>query len=879
MPYVKAEAKLSVGPRTYKIYKLRALEAEGYDVSRLPYSIRVLLENVLRNYDGRDIAQEHIDALARWNPKSPEGEVALKVTRVVMQDYTGVPAVVDLATMREIAAKSGRDPSVVNPRVPVDLIIDHSVQVDHWASPQALSLNIRLEIERNRERYVFLKWAQSAFKNLRVFPPGTGIIHQVNLEYLARVVWTEGDTAFFETLVGMDSHTTMINGLGVVGWGVGGVEAEAAMLGEPITIRVPRVVGVRLYGEPRPGVTATDIVLAVTEALRKVNVVDAFVEFFGEGVRKLSVPDRATIANMAPEYGSTVGLFPVDGNTLDYLSATGRPEELIALVKKYYEEQGVFRGVEDAEYSQVVDFDLSAVEPSAAGPTLPWQRRSLQDVPKSFVEFLAQRKKRDKRKAVEIEIGGRRTEFGDGDVAIAAITSCTNTSNPYLLVAAGLVAKKAVEAGLSVPPYVKTSFAPGSRAVEEILRRAGLMPYLEKLGFHVVAYGCTTCIGNSGPLPQPVSKAIKEYDIMAAAVLSGNRNFEGRVHPEIRAAYLASPPLVVAYALAGSVLRDLSREPLGVGKEGKPVYLKDVWPSPEEVNEVVARAMDPKIYTEKYSKIGELVPEWSELKAPSGNLYQWRSDDTYIQPSPLFEGRPTTGDIINARPLLILGDSITTDHISPAGSIPPDSPAGKYLAERGVQQRDFNTFGARRGNWEVMVRGTFWSKGYINKIEGGLEGGYTIKYPEGLKTTVYEAAMMYKREGVPVVIVAGKTYGAGSSRDWAAKGPKLLGVKAVIAESFERIHRSNLTMVGIVPIQLPQGVTVDSLNLKGPETIDIIGLENLAPGKELTLRIHRPDGRTDELRAKAAVYTWAEVEYIKHGGILPYVLRKLLEKS
>jgi aconitate hydratase len=878
MPYTRAEAKLSVGGRSYKIYRVKALEAEGYDVERLPYSIRVLLENVLRNFDGRDINMEHLEALARWNPKNPAGEVALKVTRVVMQDYTGVPAVVDLATMRDIAVKSGADPKLINPRVPVDLIVDHSVQVDHWASPQALSMNIRLEIERNRERYVFLKWAQSAFRNFRVFPPGTGIIHQVNLEYLARVVWTEGDSAFFETLVGMDSHTTMINGLGVVGWGVGGVEAEAAMLGEPITIKVPRVVGVRLYGEPKPGVTATDIVLAVTEALRKVNVVDAFVEFFGEGVRKLSVPDRATVANMAPEYGSTTGLFPVDGNTLDYLAATGRPEDLAALVKRYYEEQGVFGGVEGAEYSQVVDFDLSAVEPSAAGPTLPWQRRGLADVPKSFLEFLVQRKRREKRRAVEVEIGGRRVEFGDGDVAIAAITSCTNTSNPYLLAAAGLLAKKAVEAGLEVPPYVKTSFAPGSRAVEEILRRAGLLQHLERLGFHVVAYGCTTCIGNSGPLPEPVAKAIREGDVMPAAVLSGNRNFEGRVHPDVKAAYLASPPLVVAYALAGTVLKDLSREPLGHGRDGRPVYLRDIWPSPEEVNDAVSRAMDPKVYVEKYSKAGELVPEWGELKAPSGDLYPWRPDDTYIQPSPLFEGRPISGDIVNARPLLILGDSITTDHISPAGSIPRDSPAGKFLESMGVQPKDFNTFGARRGNWMVMVRGTFWSKGYTNKMGGGLEGGYTIKYPEGIKTTVFEAAERYRQEGTPLVVLAGKTYGAGSSRDWAAKGPKLLGIKAVIAESFERIHRSNLTMVGIVPIQLPPGVTADSLGMDGSETVDVLGLEDLAPGKEVTLRIHRRDGRVDEVKAKAAVYTWAEVEYIKHGGILPYVLKRLIQK-
>jgi aconitate hydratase len=871
--------KFTVGDKTYRFYSLKALEREGYDVARLPYSIRVLLENVMRNLDGRNITQDHLERLARWNSKSPEGEVAIKISRVVMQDYTGVPAIVDLATMRDIAFKMGKDPSIINPQVSVDLIIDHSVQVDSWASRDALRLNLELEIRRNRERYRFLKWAQQAFKNLRVFPPGTGIIHQVNLEYLAKIVMTEGDLAYFETLVGMDSHTTMINGLGVVGWGVGGVEAEAAMLGEPITIRVPRVVGVYLYGEPRPGVTATDIVLAITEFLRKVDVVDAFVEFFGEGVKKLSVPDRATIANMAPEYGSTTGLFPVDQNTLSYLRATGRSEDHIALVRKYYELQGVFGGVEGAEYSQVVEFDLSAVERNVAGPTLPWQRRTLAEVPKSFHSFLQERKKRTARKVVEIEIDGRKTQLGDGDVVIAAITSCTNTSNPHLLVAAALLAKRAVELGIKPPPYVKTSFAPGSRAVAEILERSGLQKYLDQLGFHVVAFGCTTCIGNSGPLPESVAKAIKEHDILAVAVLSGNRNFEARVHPDVRAAYLVSPPLVVAYALAGTVTKNLEEEPLAYAQDGRPVYLKDLWPRPEEVNRVVEEWMDPKIYVEKYSKVGELVPEWQALEAPTGLLYSWRPDDTYIQPSPLFEGDVKIGDIIGARPLLILGDNITTDHISPAGNITPDNPAGQFLLSLGVKPSEFNTFGARRGNWQVMVRGTFSSKGYKNKI-GNLDGGLTIKFPEGKVMTVYEAAEAYKREGTPVIILAGRNYGAGSSRDWAAKGPKLLGVKAVVAESFERIHRSNLTMVGIIPIQLPPGVTVDSLNLDGSETFDIVGLsEGLAPGKEVTISIHRKDGRVDEVKARLAIYTWAEVEYIKHGGILPYVLKKLLQKT
>ncbi|MFN3804518.1 MAG: aconitate hydratase AcnA [Pyrobaculum sp.] len=852
--------KFSAGGQTFRYLPLKSLEREGYDVAKLPYSIRVLLENVARNLDGRDITRQHLEALARWSPKSPRGEVAIRISRVVMQDYTGVPAVVDLATMRDVVARRGGDPSVVNPRVPVDLVIDHSVQVDFWGSPDALWRNMGLEVERNRERYRFLKWAQQAFRNLRVYPPGAGIIHQVNLEQLAKVVATDGDVAHFETLVGMDSHTTMINGLGVVGWGVGGVEAEAAMLGEPIVIPVPKVVGVRLYGEIRPGVTSTDVVLTVTEALRKVGVVDAFVEFFGEGVRRLSVPDRATIANMAPEYGSTVGLFPVDEATIRYLRATGRPEGHIALVQTYYQLQGLFGGVDGVEYSQVVEIDLSTVERHVAGPTLPWQRRRLEEVPKSFAQFLQERKRRE-RKRVEIEVDGRRVLFGDGDVAIAAITSCTNTSNPHLLVAAGLLAKRAVELGLRPPPYVKTSFAPGSRAAAEILERSGLQRYLDQLGFHVVAFGCTTCIGNSGPLPQPVARAIREHDIMAAAVLSGNRNFEARVHPDVKAAYLASPPLVVAYALAGTIYIDLDKEPLA-HTQGRPVYLRDLWPKPEEVGRVVEEWATAEVYRGEWRN--EL---WEGLEAPTGLLYPWDPRDTYIQPSPIVELGGALEDIRGARPLLVLGDNITTDHISPAGAISPENPAGRYLTSLGVSPKDFNTFGARRGNWQVMTRGTFSSRGYRNKI-GGLEGGYTIKFPEGKVMTVYEAAEAYGKEGTPLVVVAGRNYGAGSSRDWAAKGPRLLGVRAVIAESFERIHRANLAMVGIVPI-------VATLDVDGSEEIDVVGLsEGLHPGKELTIRIRKGD-EIREVRGKAAVYTWAEVEYIKHGGILPHVLRRL----
>ncbi|MCC6020915.1 MAG: aconitate hydratase AcnA [Thermoproteaceae archaeon] len=867
--------KLSVGNSVYRYYRIAALGEEGHDIDKLPYSLRVLLENVLRNLDGRSVTREHLETLLRWDSRAPQGEVAIRVSRVIMQDYTGVPVLVDLATLRDAVARAGGNPLVVNPQAPVDLVIDHSVSVDFWGSRDALRRNVALEIRRNKERYRFIKWAQQAFANLRVFPPGAGIIHQVNLELLARVVVAEGGLAYFETVIGTDSHTTMTNGLGVVGWGVGGIEAEAALLGEPVTIRLPRVVAVCLYGEPRPGVTATDVALTLTELLRKAGVVDAFIEFVCDGVRKLTVPDRAVVSNMAPEYGATVALFPVDEETLRYLAITGRPESHIALVRKYYEAQGLFGGAAGAEYSRVIDFDLSAVERCVAGPTLPWDRRKLAEVPGSFMKLLCERKRRRSKKSVEIEIDGRGIVLSDGDVVIAAVASCTNTSNPYLLVAVGLLARRAAELGVRPPPYVKTSFTPGSRAAAEILERSGLQKYLDALGFHVAAYGCATCIGNSGPLPEPVIRAVREHDILVAAVISGNRNFEGRIHPDIRAVYLASPPLVVAYAIAGTVTRDLESEPLAYAPDGRPVYLRDLWPAREEVRATVEEWARPEVYREAYTR--PVPEEWHALETPSGALYSWRPDDTYIQPSPLAEGGAAAGDIVGARPLLVLGDNITTDHISPAGEIPADSPAGRFLISAGVSPSELGTFGSRRGNWQVMVRGTFCSRGYVNKI-GGLPGGLTIKFPEGIAMTVYEAAEAYKREGVPLVIVAGKNYGVGSSRDWAAKGPRLLGVRAVIAESFERIHRQNLIMVGIAPVRLPEGITADRLGLDGSEVIDILGLSGeFWPEKEVLIRIRRRNGRVDEIKAKLAVYTRAETEYLKHGGVYNYILSRIMQ--
>ena len=884
-------SELEVGGKRYRYHSLPALEKEGYDVARLPTSLRIILESMIRNYDGVSISDEDIENLLKWDPKNPSGEIAFKVARVITQDFTGVSLILDLAVMREYVSKIGIDPMEVDPKVPVDLIIDHSVQVDFWGSPDALKKNIELEFARNSERYRLFKWAATAFKNFRVFPPGIGIIHQVNLEYLSKVVIAEetekGYVAYFDTLIGTDSHTPMVNGAGVLGWGVGGVEAEAAMLGQPVIIPLPEVVGVHLYGELREGVTATDLVLTVTELLRKRNVVGKFVEFFGEGVSALSVPDRATVANMAPEYGSTISLFPVDEETLRYLRLTGRSEDHIALVRRYMEAQGLFgpHSVGEKAYSDVVELDLSTVEPSVSGPSLPWQKLGLSDIPKSLARFIEERRKKPGFLEKRIRIDGEEITLRDGDIVIAAITSCTNTSNPEVMIGAGLMAKKAVELGLSVPRHVKTSMAPGSIVVTEYLSRSGLLSYLEKLGFSVVGYGCTTCIGNSGPLPEAISAALTKDGIVGVAVLSGNRNFEGRVHPDVRASYLMSPMLVVAYALAGSVNKDLYREPIAVTPKG-PVYLRSIWPSRKEIIEIMDRYVKPEIFIEKYSKIYEDAPEaWKRLESPKGSLYDWDPKSTYIKRPPFLDDfnpnrEPIIEDIVDARPLLILGDSISTDHISPAGRIDPESPAGKYLLEQGVSPRDFNTYGSRRGNHEVMIRGAFASKGVRNKMlqDKGIVGGYTIHHPSGEVMSVYDAAMRYMSEGVPLLIIAGKEYGLGSSRDWAARAPRLLGVRAVIAESFERIHRSNLVGMGIIPLQFPRGVNADTLGLRGNELFDIVGLRNLVPRGRVTMVVKRPDGGRETVELIARVETKAEIEYLRYGGILHYAFMKMLNQ-
>ena len=884
----------------YRIYSLPRLAKLGFDkIDRLPISIRIVLESLIRNYDESTVTWEDIEHVANWDKNTPVvRDIPFKVARVIMQDFTGVPAIADLAAMRDVAKKLNKDPNIINPLVPVDLIIDHSVQVDYWGSREALRLNVKAEIERNIERYRFLKWAQNSFRNLRVFPPGLGIIHQINLEYLAKVVMSseteEGLVAYFDTLVGTDSHTTMINGLGVLGWGVGGIEAEAAMLGEPVALPTPQVIGVHVVGEPRPGVTATDIVLHVTELLRRHDVVGKFIEFFGEGVKRLDVPTRATIANMAPEYGSTTGLFPVDEETLSYLRLTGRPEHLIRLVEKYFRTQGLF-GVPregDIEYTKIIQLDLSEVEPVVAGPSLPWEKRRLSEVPATLERIIIERNKRrgvsgSQTISKKILLNGREHEIRDGDIFIAAITSCTNTSNPEVLIGAGLLAKKAVEKGLRVPPHVKTSLAPGSRVVTEYLSRSGLLEYLEKLGFYVVGYGCTTCIGNSGPLPEGISKAITEEGLVGVAVLSGNRNFEGRVHPDIRANYLMSPIMVVAYAIAGNIMKDLSREPLGYDEKGNPVYLRDIWPSREEIREVMSKYISREIFVEKYSRLEEEAPEeWKKLEAPTGIVYEWDESSTYIRRPPFFDDFdldevPGIRDIHNARILLLLGDSITTDHISPAGAIDPKSPAGQYLISRGVKPSEFNTYGARRGNHEVMMRGTFASKSLRNLLlqSRGIVGGYTIYQPTGEILTVYDAAMRYKSQGTPLMIIAGENYGAGSSRDWAAKGPKLLGVRVVVAKSFERIHRSNLIGMGVIPLQFLEGEGYEDLQLDGSETIDIVGLEKARPRDIVKMIIRKPDGRVIEKKLLLRIDTEAEMEYIKHGGILQYVLRKILKKQ
>jgi aconitate hydratase len=931
-----SRATLASGSRSYTIYRLPALEAKGFNLSRLPFSLKILLENLLRREDGVNVTASDIEFLAQWDAKAePSREIAYMPARVLMQDFTGVPAVVDLAAMRDAVKALGGNPERVNPLIPAELVIDHSVQVDEFGTPLAYEANSLLEFQRNRERYAFLKWGQTAFRNFSAVPPGMGICHQVNLEYLARVVFTakqNGQTAangellaYPDTLVGTDSHTTMINGLGVLGWGVGGIEAEAAMLGQPVSMLVPQVVGYRLTGKLREGATATDLVLTVTQALRKLGVVGKFVEFYGPGIAELPLADRATISNMAPEYGATCGIFPVDAETLRYLRLTGRSEEQIALVEAYYKEQGLFHtaGSPEAEYTQTLELDLATVEPSVAGPKRPQDRVLLKDAATSFAEQLPgllapTAKPLGTRTAAAWE---RTTAVTDesitvaalaekaplhvtttvkerfhvdpdkyldhGSVVIAAITSCTNTSNPSVMIAAGILAKKAVEKGLTVPPWVKTSLAPGSRVVTDYYQKSGLLPYLEKLRFNVVGYGCTTCIGNSGPLPSDVSKSIDEHGLVAVSVLSGNRNFEGRVNVDVRANYLMSPPLVVAYALAGKIGHNFETDPLGTDQAGAPVYLKDIWPTQAEVAAAIEKGISSESFRREYATVSLGDASWQGLSFPTGEVYQWEPDSTYIRQAPYFDGitpkpAPVT-DILNARVLAVLGDSVTTDHISPAGSIKASGPAGKYLSEHGVKTADFNSYGSRRGNHEVMVRGTFANVRLRNKLAPGTEGGVTRLLPEGEPMSIFDASVKYAERKTPLVILAGKEYGSGSSRDWAAKGPNLLGVRAVIAESFERIHRSNLVGMGILPLQFAEGENVESLGLTGEEVYDFAGLTDLlrskfANGRVLTVKATSADGSVKTLSAKVRIDTPQEIEYYEHGGILQYVLRQLATK-
>jgi aconitate hydratase len=918
-----ARSILKVGKKEYEIYRLDALDQQGVSTRHLPYSLRILLENLLRTEDGRNVRKDDIRALAAWNKNSkPEKEIAFTPSRVLMQDFTGVPAVVDLGAMRDAMKRLGGDPGLINPLQPAELVIDHSVQVDEFGTPQSFQLNAELEFLRNKERYAFLRWGQTSFHNLAIVPPDTGIVHQVNLEYLARVVFVQESagkrTAYPDTLVGTDSHSTMINSLGVLGWGVGGIEAEAAMLGQPISMLIPLVVGVKLSGRLREGATATDLVLTVTEMLRKHGVVGKFVEYFGPGLQDLPLADRATIANMAPEYGATCGMFPVDKETLRYLRLTGRTEEQIALVEAYCREQGLFHDdkTPEAEYSELLALDLATVEPSLAGPKRPQDRVTLSKAGESFHAALPSlikpkagakaaapappalnnntgRWEQEGGSPTAVGIGDHRLEehvpkdvksaLRHGSVVIAAITSCTNTSNPSVLIAAGLLAKKAVEKGLTVPPWVKTSLAPGSKVVRDYLEKAQLMPYLEKLKFHVVGYGCTTCIGNSGPLPTEVSQAVDERNLVVASVLSGNRNFEGRINSEVRANYLMSPPLVVAFALAGRIDLDLHKDPLGKGKDGKPVHLADLWPSQQEVQSVIKQSISSEMFRHSYGDVYHGDDRWRGLPVPKGETYEWDEASTYIRCAPYFDEmslKPApVADIRNARVLAVLGDSVTTDHISPAGSIKKDSPAGKYLQERGVKPADFNSYGSRRGNHEVMVRGTFANVRLRNKMVPNLEGGFTKHLPDGAEMSIFDASEKYIAEGVPLVILAGKEYGSGSSRDWAAKGPLLLGVRAVIAESYERIHRSNLVGMGILPLQFAAGESADSLQLTGDEVFEIAGVrdlvEHFASGRQVKVRAVS-GGKTTEFNALVRIDTPQEAQYYANGGILQYVLRQLL---
>jgi aconitate hydratase len=964
----KSKATLKSGAKNYTIFRLDALKSAGVELSRLPFSLRILLENLLRHEDGRTVTADDIKFLAKWDPKAePSREIAYMPARVLMQDFTGVPAIVDLAAMRDAMKELGGDPERINPLQPAELVIDHSVQVDEFGTKRAYDLNAALEFQRNRERYAFLKWGQTAFRNFSAVPPGMGICHQVNLEYLARVVFTtkpetsldavatEGSKATVEqkyamaypdTLVGTDSHTTMINGLGVLGWGVGGIEAEAAMLGQPVSMLVPQVVGFRLTGKLKEGTTATDLVLTVTEMLRKLGVVGKFVEFYGPGVSELPLADRATIANMAPEYGATCGIFPVDAETLRYLRLTGRSDEQIALVETYYKEQGMFHTADaaEAEYSATIALDLSTVEPSVAGPKRPQDRVRLSQAAESFKQQLPSllgpnAKGQSVRQLVRWEgEGGHASLTGDvtspvgapapvvvapevpvttleggaldapavsirsrfgvdpepyldhGSIVIAAITSCTNTSNPYVMLAAGLLAKKAVEKGLNTPPWVKTSLAPGSRVVTDYYEKAGLMPYLDALRFQIVGYGCTTCIGNSGPLPTDVSKAIEDHGLVAVSVLSGNRNFEGRISPEVRANYLMSPPLVVAYALAGHIGHDFEKDALGKGHDGQPVYLRDIWPTQKEVADAVGSSIDSSMFHEEYSRVSEGDQNWRGLKFPEGNTYGWEADSTYIRKAPYFDGMKAqpeaVEDIHGARVLAVLGDSVTTDHISPAGSIKLNGPAGKYLTDNGVKPADFNSYGSRRGNHEVMVRGTFANVRLRNKLAPGTEGGVTRLLPDDVPMSIYDASVEYAKRGTPLAILAGKEYGSGSSRDWAAKGPRLLGIQFVIAESYERIHRSNLVGMGILPLQFLPGQNVESLGLSGEEVFRVGEAGELkkmldgkfAEGKQIAVFAESDRGKTTEFCATVRIDTPQEILYYQNGGILQYVLRQLAAK-
>jgi aconitate hydratase len=871
-----AAASLTAAGRTYRIYSLAALERAGFDLKRVPYSIKILLENLLRQEDGATVKKSDIEYVARWDTSAPPQEINFMPARVLLQDFTGVPCVVDLAAMRDALAALGADPKKANPLIPCDLVIDHSVQVDRFGTADALEFNSVIEFQRNRERYEFLRWGQSAFQNFRVVPPATGIVHQVNLEYLATAVMTRDGAAYPDSCVGTDSHTTMINGLGVVGWGVGGIEAEACMLGQPVSMLLPEVVGFKLTGELPAGATATDLVLTVTQMLRKKGVVGKFVEFYGPGLGALSLADRATIANMAPEYGATIGVFPIDAKSLDYLRLSNRSEEQIALVEAYTRAQGLFHTPDSPEpvFHSTLELDLGTVVPSLAGPKRPQDRVDLSGMKQAFAAILT-----EPAKSAEVRTNGANFRIQDGSVVIAAITSCTNTSNPSVMVAAGLLAKKAVERGLTTQPWVKTSLAPGSKVVRDYLTDAGLLPYLEQLRFHVVGYGCTTCIGNSGPLPEPIEAAVKEHKLVVASVLSGNRNFEGRVHPAVRANYLASPPLVVAFALAGRADIDLTTEPIGKGRNGEDVFLREIWPSAEEVQAVVGRSVRREMFAREYGEVFDGGPQWRAIRIPEGDRFTWSDGSTYIKKAPYFEDMAdpaaSVRDFAGLKCLAMLGDSITTDHISPAGSIAKDSPAGAYLISQGVAPADFNSYGARRGNHEVMVRGTFANVRLRNEMVPGVEGGWTIC--EGEKMFIYDAAMKYKAAGIPLIVIAGKEYGSGSSRDWAAKGTLLLGVKAVIAESFERIHRSNLVGMGVLPCEFVDGQTRQSLGLTGFETFSIEGIPAAVSnaGGRATVTATAPGGTQKTFAVKVRIDTPQEAEYYRNGGILPFVLRQL----